>query len=924
MNNALLHPPRASTDHLRLESFKTLSRLQLIFEFRPWLEYSREYTRRRVNSPYFLLWDCICFGAPLNTLLELIGSPTPRHLAVTADDFDFGLPIAERLPFFHSFIHRVQLLESQEKLSYGEVLKVEDFTAGLNAGFLRVLNTINRVLNALYESYPGIFALPHGSAARRASLMQQLIDSERAHTSRLTVTADSAAKLYEDPAAAHPTLEGFIINCSRLIPYHDHVLKILGESLSSCGQEDWNYIFSCHDKIFLTRMKISYRSICANYLTFHTFLKTMTIAQQSRAFASDILQNLSTILSRFSEYQDYLHAILSATPPKSRSSYDALCTVALETSDIRGSLTEVGHELRTMASFQLLCPRFVPEYNPLDKEPPMGTLLLDDCLIIDPDSGQYYSVFLFETTLLCCADHRRSDASSFSGMRYPIRPWEIGPALSQEYQLHTVMSIPTKSLKALHCIDEGYFQITWGNDSECCITFYPLMPKQYSQWIAVLEPFVSHVTHSTSVPHYLEEPDGTSVCSGVSLVPTYEEDKFDLTRRRSSARPWSLIGRKGFKSETSSLVGVEIEVKDREDASILSPNMLPDLFRPELPRSPLHISFVPDEAVPPLQLMMESPEEYSPPESIMSDDSLPDLTGQIVKIESFATAHGGYSDVWRAMWNKEGGAETRVAVKVLRTTAYDMDMREKLIERLNHEMRIWKSLSHPHVLKLYGTVSDFGPYTSMVCPWHRYGNITKYLERSGDIISMEDRLKMISEIADGLAYLHSCAIVHGDLTGSNILLDDDLHVQLCDFGLSSLLLEGCQEDSESVLSAYTSHLGGSVRWADSYLFRSFEDDTVPVIGTSSDVYSFGSVMLEVLSGRMPYHYLRTDHQVVIQLHQGIKPRRPATSFVNDSQWDLIQQCWKEPPERRPSAEELRQSTRSLLDPAVQQVLRKSA
>ncbi|KAJ3517430.1 hypothetical protein NLJ89_g512 [Agrocybe chaxingu] len=797
MNNALLHPPRASTDHLRLESFKTLSRLQLIFEFRPWLEYSREYTRRRVNSPYFLLWDCICFGAPLNTLLELIGSPTPRHLAVTADDFDFGLPIAERLPFFHSFIHRVQLLESQEKLSYGEVLKAEDFTAGLNAGFLRVLNTINRVLNALYESYPGIFALPHGSAARRASLMQQLIDSERAHTSRLTVTA------------------------------------------------------VCH-------------------------LPSMRDA------------------------------------------------VALETSDIHGSLTEVGHELRTMGSFQLLGPRFTPEYNPLDKDPPMGTLLLDDCLIIDPDSGQYYSVFLFETALLCCADHRRSDASSFSGTRYPIRPWEIGPALSQEYQLHIVMSIWTRSLKALHCIDEGYFQITWGNDSEGCITFYPLMPKQYSQWVSVLEPFVSHVTHSTSVPHYLQEPDGRSVYSGVSLVSTYEEDKFGLTRRRSSARPWSLIGRKGFKSETSSLVGVETEVRNSDDASILSPNMLPDLFRPELPRSPLHISFVPDEAVPPLQLMMESPEEYSPPESIASDDSLPDLTGQVVKIESFATAHGGYSDVWRAMWNKEGGADTRVAVKVLRTTAYDMDTREKLIERLNHEMRIWKRLSHPHVLKLYGTVSDFGPYTSMVCPWHRYGNITKYLERSGDIVSTEDRLKMISEVADGLAYLHSCAIVHGDLTGSNILLNDDLHVQLCDFGLSSLLLEGCQEGSESVLSAYTSHLGGSVRWADSYLFRSFEDNTAPVIGTSSDVYSFGSVMLEILSGRMPYHYLRTDHQVVIQLHQGIKPRRPATSFVNDSQWDLIQQCWKDPPESRPSAEELRQSTRNLLEPAVHQVLRKSA
>jgi len=142
MNSATLHPPKAPTDQLRLESFKTLSRLQLIFEFRPWLEYSREHVRRRVDSPYFHLWDCICFGAPLNTLLELAGSPTPRHLAVSADDFDFRISPKEREPYFASFIHRVHTLESQGRLTFGEVLRVEDFTSGINAGFWRVRGSV--------------------------------------------------------------------------------------------------------------------------------------------------------------------------------------------------------------------------------------------------------------------------------------------------------------------------------------------------------------------------------------------------------------------------------------------------------------------------------------------------------------------------------------------------------------------------------------------------------------------------------------------------------------------------------------------------------------------------------------------------------------------------------------------------------------
>lgn len=134
----VLPPPKAPTDQLRLESFKTFSRLQLITEFKPWVDFSRDYVQRRVDSPYFLLWDCICLGAPLNTLLELLGSHTPRHLAFQVDEFDFSLSVKQREEFFASFIQRVQALESQGRLSFGEVLRVADFTAGLNAGFFRV------------------------------------------------------------------------------------------------------------------------------------------------------------------------------------------------------------------------------------------------------------------------------------------------------------------------------------------------------------------------------------------------------------------------------------------------------------------------------------------------------------------------------------------------------------------------------------------------------------------------------------------------------------------------------------------------------------------------------------------------------------------------------------------------------------------
>ncbi|KAJ7688637.1 kinase-like domain-containing protein, partial [Mycena rosella] len=218
-------------------------------------------------------------------------------------------------------------------------------------------------------------------------------------------------------------------------------------------------------------------------------------------------------------------------------------------------------------------------------------------------------------------------------------------------------------------------------------------------------------------------------------------------------------------------------------------------------------------------------------------------------------------------------------------------------QRLARELGVWKRLDHKHVLKLLGTVSDFGPYDSMVCPWLEQGSASKYMERRGDILSMTDRLQLVP---NGLA-VHDNSIVHGDLTGSNILIDDEGKAKLCDFGLSSIVVEFCGT------SPLTS--GGAVRWADASLYSlSTEDEgdeaSAPVITTRCDIYSFGSVTLEILSGRIPYHYLRTDAQVMIEIHKGNQPRRPATSFVTDAQWALIQRCWAADADARPDCAEV--------------------
>jgi serine/threonine protein kinase len=63
---------------------------------------------------------------------------------------------------------------------------------------------------------------------------------------------------------------------------------------------------------------------------------------------------------------------------------------------------------------------------------------------------------------------------------------------------------------------------------------------------------------------------------------------------------------------------------------------------------------------------------------------------------------------------------------------------------MRRELDVWKNLDHPHIIRLYGTTSDFGPYSSMVCPWLEHGSVSKYMERCGDLVSTADRLQLVS------------------------------------------------------------------------------------------------------------------------------------------------------------------------------------
>ncbi|OAX36127.1 kinase-like protein [Rhizopogon vinicolor AM-OR11-026] len=163
-------------------------------------------------------------------------------------------------------------------------------------------------------------------------------------------------------------------------------------------------------------------------------------------------------------------------------------------------------------------------------------------------------------------------------------------------------------------------------------------------------------------------------------------------------------------------------------------------------------------------------------------------------------------------------------------------------QRVHRELKVWGRLKHDCILPLWGVANNFGPFPAMVCPWVKNGALTGFLERKQDTLSSQDKFSLLNDIALGLQYLHDKSIVHGDLTGSNVLVHGNGRACLADFGLSTILTE-CNGTSY-----LTSTIKGNIRWTAPELFEvqedSGEDGTMVSLSTEYDIYSFGSIALQ--------------------------------------------------------------------------------
>jgi serine/threonine-protein kinase len=195
---------------------------------------------------------------------------------------------------------------------------------------------------------------------------------------------------------------------------------------------------------------------------------------------------------------------------------------------------------------------------------------------------------------------------------------------------------------------------------------------------------------------------------------------------------------------------------------------------------------------------------------------------------------GGMGEVWLAEREQEGFIQ-RAALKLLRSGLASSD----LLRRFVQERRILAELSHPQIARFIdgGVGPDGQPWYAM--DYVEGESITLHAAARG--LSVRERVELLLDACEAVAYAQSRLVVHRDLKPSNILVDAKGRAQLLDFGIAKLL-QPERDDS-------TTATGLTVM---SPAYAAPEQILDGPISTATDVYALGLLLYELLSGRLPH------------------------------------------------------------------------
>ena len=269
------------------------------------------------------------------------------------------------------------------------------------------------------------------------------------------------------------------------------------------------------------------------------------------------------------------------------------------------------------------------------------------------------------------------------------------------------------------------------------------------------------------------------------------------------------------------------------------------------------------------------------------------LTGTAVKsydIEALL-GQGGYGVVYRA---RQSAVLREVAIKVILPKYANSP---EFIRRFESEAQVVARLEHPHIVPLYDYWRE--PDSAfLVMRYLRGGSLRDRIDKHG-ILDTEAAGKVLEQVGSALTFAHRNGVIHRDIKADNILLDEDGNAYLGDFGIAMKV------------GTETSIAQGDIVGTPAYLAP--EQIRGGEVGPQSDVYAFGIMLYEMLTGSRPFAELTLATLVYKHLNEPLPMIDPEELSLPSAFNSIIQRATaKDPAERYPDALSLVQDFREIL------------
>ncbi|KAF3571610.1 hypothetical protein F2Q69_00062699 [Brassica cretica] len=246
-----------------------------------------------------------------------------------------------------------------------------------------------------------------------------------------------------------------------------------------------------------------------------------------------------------------------------------------------------------------------------------------------------------------------------------------------------------------------------------------------------------------------------------------------------------------------------------------------------------------------------------------------------------AFAQGAFGKLYRGTYNGDD-----VAIKILERPENDPEKAQLMGQQFQQEVMMLATLKHANIVRFIGACRRSMVWC-IVTEYAKGGSLRQFLtKRRNRAVPLKLAVKQALDVATGMAYVHGLGYIHRDLKSDNLLISADRSIKIADFGVARIEVktEGMTPET------------GTYRWMAPEMIQ-HRPYTQKV-----DVYSFGIVLWELLTGMVPFQNMTAVQAAFAVVNRGVRPSIPDDCLPVLR--NILTRCWDADPEVRPPFTEI--------------------